>query len=308
MITDRIDNVVHIPEAWRSAFPPPPHAVKIELMRTCNYHCAFCSHDRLDKREGRMDWPLYEKILRECRVLGVEEIAPFFFGESFLDVRLPEAIRLARGLGFPYIFLTTNGSAATPSKVMDCMEAGLNSLKFSLNACDAEQFAAVTGADPRLFNVVKENIKMARKVRDAGAYKCGLYASYIKFDGEQGEKMKLVMEELAPYLDEVYALPLYNQSGTVAVNEWEFSGGNTARFDNPVPPVPCWALFREAHVNFDGTVCACSFSVSDDFIMGDLNHQSFMEVWHSAKFASLRQAHLDKAISGTPCYKCLVCE
>lgn len=305
-ISPRIDNVVHLPEDCLRDRPPPPHSVKIELMRTCNYHCVFCSHDKLAKREGKMDWRLYEKILTELRGLGVQEIAPFFFGESFLDFRLPDAIRLARRLGFSYIFLTTNGSAAIPGRVSDCMDAGLNSLKFSLNAADADQFSAVTGMHPSLFETVKNNIKAARKVRDDLGSKCGLYASYIMFDGEQGEKMKRVIEELSPYLDEIYALPLYNQACTVTKEGWAFTGGNTGRFDNPAPNLPCWVLFREGHINFDGTVCACSFSVSDDFIMGDLNHQTFMEIWHGDKFSALRQAHLAKRIEGTVCDGCII--
>jgi radical SAM protein with 4Fe4S-binding SPASM domain len=297
--------VVHLPADCRQEQPPPPHTVKIELMRTCNYRCTFCSHDYLAKREGRMDWSLYEKILLELRGLGVSEIAPFFFGESFLDFRLPDAIRLARWLGFPYIFLTTNGSAATPMRVKECMDSGLNSLKFSLNAADAEQFAALTGADPRLFQTVKDNIKAARQIRDEAGYKCGLYASYIKFDEQQDEKMKPVMAELAPYLDEIYALPLYSQAATITKEGWSFTGGNTGRLNNPVPVLPCWVLFREGHINFDGTVCACSFSVSDDFIMGDLKHQTFLEIWQGEKFTALRRAHLAGDVAGTVCGECV---
>lgn len=305
-ISYKIDNVVHMPIAWACESPPPPHSVKIELMRTCNYRCAFCYHSRLKKMDGRMDWSLYQKILKELKAIGVEEVAPFFFGESFLDSRLPSAIQLAKQEGFKYVFLTTNGSVATTHKVDLCMRAGLDSLKFSLNSASEQQFESVTGVSGKLFHTVIANIKKARVVRDEGGYDCGLYASYIMFDGEQGERMDKVVKELAPFLDEIYTLPLYNQAATITQEGWELTGGNTGRLENPVPNLPCWVLFREGHINFDGTVCACSFSVSDDFIMGDLTKQSFMEIWHSDHFRRLRQAHLDKNITGTVCDGCII--
>jgi len=43
-------------------------------------------------------------------------------------------------LKFPYVFLTTNGSLATHKWVEACFRAGLDSLKFSVNAADDAQF------------------------------------------------------------------------------------------------------------------------------------------------------------------------
>jgi radical SAM protein with 4Fe4S-binding SPASM domain len=305
-ITDRIDATVRMTAADASPTPPVPHAVKIDLMRTCNYRCGFCYHSQLNKRTGAMDFELYKRIIDELKAVGVEEVAPFFFGESFLHPRLAEAIKYARDAGFGYVFLTTNGSIATPEKVRACMEAGLNSLKFSLNYADAQQLADVANVSPKFFQRAIDNIKAARKVRDEGGFQCGLYASYILYDGEQRERMQPVLDEVAPFLDEVYALPLYSQAARIERAGWEFSGGNTGRADNPVPPVPCWALFREGHINFDGTLCACCFSVGDEFTMGDLKTQSFLEAWHSPEFQKLRAAHLNGDIRGTPCEGCIV--
>lgn len=302
-ITARIDNTIRIDDY--SPVLGPPHSVKIELSRTCNYKCSFCYHSQLAKDKGRMDWDLYTRTVKELKDYGVKELAPFFFGESFLDPRLPDAIRYAKDIGFEYVFLTTNGSLATPDKVEACFDAGLDSLKFSLNYADEEQFSDITKVHPKWFRRVVENIKAARAIRDAGDYSCRLYASYIDYTDAQKEKMASVLAEVGPCLDESYALPLYSQAGNITRNGWTFSGGNQGRADNPVPPIPCWALFKEAHINFDGTVCACCFSVSDAFVMGDLNESTFAEIWNGEKFRSLRQSHLNYDIKGTPCEGCI---
>jgi molybdenum cofactor biosynthesis enzyme MoaA len=78
-----------------------------------------------------MDKSLYRRIIAEMRADGVEELGLFYLGESFLVKWLPEAIRDAKEVGFPYVFLTTNGSLATAKRTAACFNAGLNSLKFS---------------------------------------------------------------------------------------------------------------------------------------------------------------------------------
>lgn len=305
-ITSKIDATVKISEEYKTVTPPPPHSVKIDLVRTCNYKCSFCHHSKLELDKGMMDFDLYKRIIQELKQIGVKEVAPFFFGESFLSPILPDAIKYAKDEGFEYVFLTTNGSLADKEKVKKCMEAGLNSLKFSLNYADEEQFTEVTNVSSKYFKKVIQNIKDAREIRDVGNYNCGLYASYILYDDEQKDKMQEVLNEVSPYLDEYYALPLYNQAARIVNEDWSFSGGNQGRADNPVSPVPCWALFKEGHINFDGTLCACCFSVGNEFTMGDLKNQTFMEAWHSEKFQELRKAHLEFKLEGTQCENCII--
>ena len=38
--------------------------------------------------------------------------------------------------------------------------------------------------------------------------------------------MQAVINEVKPYLDEVYALPLFDQAGFINREGWEFTGGN----------------------------------------------------------------------------------
>ena len=92
-----------------------------------------------------MDRYQYSRLIREMRDAGVEELGVFYIGESFTCKWLPDAIAEAKKIGFPYVFLTTNGSAATPDRVEACMKAGLDSLKFSINF---ESPAAVEGSRP----------------------------------------------------------------------------------------------------------------------------------------------------------------
>ncbi|OFX10425.1 MAG: hypothetical protein A2516_10535 [Alphaproteobacteria bacterium RIFOXYD12_FULL_60_8] len=307
-ITKRVDRITGLTDDFRTATPPCPPSVKIELTARCDFQCFFCATSSNLRGKGEMDWALLEKILVEMREAGVEEIGMFYLGESFLYKKLPEAIALARKIGYPYIFLTTNGRLATQDRTRACFEAGLDSLKFSFNFADAEQCKEITKVDA--FDKVVQNIKDAKAARDEvearTGHCCGLYASSILYDGEQLSRMKQAVETITPYVDEHYWLPLYGQAGlTAGARGTTPVAGNIGRADNRRAPLPCWSLFTEGHVTWDGKLAACCFDHDGRFDMGDLNHTSFLEAWRAQPFQALRAANLKKDVTGTACETCI---
>lgn len=304
-ITQRIDAITKISREYLGTVLPAPKSVKIELTANCNYKCQFCVKS-LRPDTGAMDRAFYSRIIREMRDAGVQELGVFYIGESFLCSWLPEAIAEAKEVGYPYVFLTTNGSAANPKAVEACMRAGLDSLKFSLNFADSAQLAEVAQVTPRFFEQAIANLIAARQIRDSGGYKCGIYASSIRFDGEQGERMKEVVARILPYVDQWYELPLYGMSGASEAAGWKPQPGNPGRLEAMRDPLPCWAVFTEGHITKDGLLAACCFGAGNDgdLIMADLNEVGFLEGWNSPAYQALRSAHLEKDVRGTPCETC----
>ncbi|MCC6609663.1 MAG: radical SAM protein [Burkholderiales bacterium] len=310
-ITERIDRITLLTEDYKSPTPPVPKSVKIELTARCDFQCFFCaSHMRL-RDKSDMPWPFFTRIVREMRDAGVEELGVFYLGESFLVPWLAEAIRYAKQeCGYPYVFLTTNGRLASAERVRECMAARLDSLKFSFNFADAGQFSEVTGVKAKEYPRIVEHIKAARVARDEVArltgHRCGLYASSILYDGEQQERMKQAVEEILPHVDEHYYLPLYGQAGlTSGAKGTRPTAGNQGRIGALRKPLPCWSLFTEGHITYDGRLSACCFDHDGRFDMGDLNSTPFVEAWHSAKFQALRKANLAENVIGTICEKCI---
>ena len=313
MITERIDNVTLIPPERLSAVLPAPRSVKIEVSPRCNYRCGFCAlRTREQQPKWDMDFGLFKRITREMREAGVEEIGVFYLGESFMNPRLlVDCIAyLKREIAVPYVFLTSNASMAFPEAVDECMKAGLDSLKWSVNAADERQFERVMGVAGKLFQRALENIAAAWEVRQRGGYATRLYASSIHYDGEQLEKMQaLLADKVYPYVDEHYWLPLYSMGAFATQREKELgyrpTAGNQGRLDALRAPLPCWSAFTEGHVTADGKLSACCFDATANWTMGDLVKQSFMEAWNSVAFVTLREAHLRKDVRGTVCEQCI---
>ena len=315
-ITQRIDKVTHIPEIALSTTPPIPRSVKIELTGRCNYRCGFCALAVRDEQPTKdMNWDLFKRITLEMRNAGVEEIGVFFIGESFLNPKLLiDSIRYLKDeIKMPYVFLTSNASVARPEHVRSVMDAGLDSLKWSVNAADDEQFEEIMAVNSKAMTLARTNIRAAKKIRDEGKFQTKLYASSIRYDGEQGRKMDAYLaEHVIPFVDQHYWLPLYSMGSLATAKEASLgfvpSPGNIGRFDAQVPPLPCWSAFTEGHVLSDGRLSACCFDATGDWIMADLNNQSFVDAWHSHTFQALRLAHLEKDVSKTKCADCVACK
>jgi len=313
-ITKRIDAVTDISKVKVSR-PPAPHSLKIELSGRCNLSCQMCSlRNREQQPTQDMDFDAFCKLVDEFKAAGGQEVGLFYLGESLMNFDLTErALRYCKQIGIGYVFLTTNGTLARPPVVKRLFEAGLDSLKFSVNAADEEQYEQIMGVSGRLFNSMLHNLEQARRIRDEGDYACGIYASSILFDGEQRERMqRLIDERVKPFVDEHYFLPLYGQMSSQSTERSKELGfvptaGNQGRVGALRDPLPCWALWH-GHVRSEQgrpVLTACCFGADATFDMADLSAVSFLEGWHSDKFVALREAHLRKDVSGTVCENCL---
>jgi hypothetical protein len=278
-----------------------------------------------------MPWQALEHVMRMAREAGVKEWGCFYLGEATMAPELlVREIQHAKWLGFPYVFLTTNGSLLDEGLIYAMMEAGLDSLKFSINAKDDLQFEELMGVKAKNFHKALGNLKLAREVRDREQFHTRLYASYIRFDGEQAQAMEdLLNEHVRTYADEVYALPLYSM-GLHAQEIKEATGfapthGNMGRINEETglpqrAGIPCWSVFKEAHVRIDQStghpiLSACCFGADSRFDICDLMDYGVDEfglAWNHPRLQAIRSAHLKcletgdvEPLKGTMCEVCV---
>jgi hypothetical protein len=304
-ITERIDAVTDVTRDYWQTVVPAPRSIKVSLDDACQFRCGFCARGSgSGQSAGPMEWGMYCRLVDEMVREGIEEIGLFFIGEPMMAARLLDAVRYAKEAGIGYVFLTTNGALATGVKVKALMEAGLDSIKFSFNYADGAQVKEVAGVSERNFGRIVANIKDARAVKDAGGFGCGIYASSIMLDGEQGVRMKEAVKEIEPYVDEHYWLPLFSFGG-----QTDFGApvrGNPGRLDRMREPLPCWSVFKEGHITSAGDISLCCFDSHHRWVVGNLAGGTFMEAWNCQEAQDLRAAHLRKDVTGTACEHCAV--
>ena len=132
----------------------------------------------------------YKKFIQDSTKLGLEEVGLYTTGEPFLTKNIHEYIRIAKDAGVKYVYITTNGSLATEDKLVKAITAGLDSIKFSVNAGSRETYKLTHGSDD--FDKVIENIMFVSNYRKSNNIDLKLMVSCVvtKFIEESGEKKK----------------------------------------------------------------------------------------------------------------------
>jgi MoaA/NifB/PqqE/SkfB family radical SAM enzyme len=293
--------------------PPLPDKISIEINNSCNHKCFFCPNPTMVRARRLMDPDLVYTIMADAYANGIREISFYSTGEPFLNKDLPNYIRRAKEMGFGYVYLSTNGGRPVTARLMDGLDAGLDSLKFSVNAGDRETYALVHGEDD--FEGVIANIERCAEYRRTTNPNLKLFVSFVETEESKPTLPKL-KERIGHLVDEVISYP-FIVIGTPLKRRVEKDG--TERpfvgyddVDKAIPlnrrrtTLPCYQLWSYLNVTLEGYLSACCSDFNADLVVGNLRQQTLMEAWHSKEFQALRRSHVERKIAGTLCEGCVL--
>ena len=177
-LQDRVD----LKKADRSELyclePPFPRTnFLIETSNACNHSCIFCTHQKMRRKVGKIKPGIVNDILKQAYDLGTREVGFYATGEPFLVPELADYIIKAKEIGYEYVYLTSNGALATPERIRDVINAGLDSIKFSINAPEKDTYAFIHGKDD--FDIVMSNLKYLYQYRNESGKKYKIFVTAI---------------------------------------------------------------------------------------------------------------------------------
>lgn len=291
-----------------STTPSIPKELYLELNNTCNHKCFFCSNEKMTRKKDFLDEKLAERLMEEAYELGVKDITFFATGEPFLVSRLDTYIKYAKDIGYEYIFLTTNGALANPKVAKKVIDAGLNSVKFSINAGTRESYKKVHGKDE--FDKVIDNVKWFYDYKIANNIDLKIYCSMVPTIHNK-EEYDALMSKVGSFLsDAIHKRECSNQGGNMLENN-EITIINpdnilgTLRSNQVSDRKICPDPFNRLVISSEGYMTACVVDYQNALIIADLNHSTIKEAWHNEKYRELREKHLKNNLEGTICYNCL---
>jgi MoaA/NifB/PqqE/SkfB family radical SAM enzyme len=122
-----------------------PVCLYLETTNRCNLLCTTCPRTYADlEPEADMSWELFTHIVGQLP--NIARVVLHGVGEPMLVRDLPRRVRYLKERGV-YVLFNTNGTALTPRKGRELAEAGLDELRVSLDAADAQAFRLVRGTD-----------------------------------------------------------------------------------------------------------------------------------------------------------------
>lgn len=278
----------------------PPFPISnflMELSNACNHACIFCAHQKMQRKIGKMNQEFAFDILQQAYDLGTREVGFYATGEPFLVPELPEYIKKAKEIGYTYVYLTSNGSLATPERIRAVIDAGLDSIKFSINAPEKELYEFIHGRDD--FDTVMEHLRYLNQYRKETGREFKIYVTGIltKYTENLQDKYHEIFDSLA---DQVVFKFVYNQGGYMPeINDYLRCECDTA------PRRKCNLPFDAISITYEGYLSVENADYENMLIVADLNKVSLKDGWYGEKMTDMRRRFMEDDLGGTLCDGCV---
>lgn len=280
---------------------PFPKNLMIELTNACNLRCVMCYNRLMKRKKGFMDADTYKLILDNAREIGIKMVGLYTTGESFLHPQIFDFIKLAKDRGFEYVYVTTNGIVLNEERIKKIFDSGLDSLKFSIDGTSKETYEKIRiGGN---FEVLYNNIKMVREMRDALKSKLKIYASFVLVNDNRHELNKF-KEFWKGLIDEVMIVVVGNQS---SLQVKEFNKLVPEHLKNKIIKTRdhCNLLWNRVVMTYDGKFTLCSEDFEGELIYGDIHKESMREAWNNEKMKAYRNMWKTRDFRLSP--RCITC-
>ena len=281
----------------RDLTQPFPKTMLLEVSNICNHNCAFCANSKSNRKEGFIEKKFAMRMLSEAYMLGTREVGFYATGEPLTDQNLETYISYAKEIGFEYVFITTNGVLFDLQRLHSVIDAGIDSIKFSINGANREDYLLIHGKDE--FDKAIQNLKFASELKHTHNFK--LYISFIMTKQTVATKESF-KQEYGKYVDDIIFLKCINQSGYMyELNKLlsidKGAGDNTEEI--------CPMIFNKLCVSYEGYLTMCCADFQNYLVIADLNKENLADARNNPYAQDLRKRQLEHNLEGTLCYNCL---
>jgi radical SAM protein with 4Fe4S-binding SPASM domain len=288
-----------------SVYGMPP-AIGVELTNHCNLYCPECASGsgQMKRKRGFMNIELFNKIISELKPY-LYNINLYFQGEPLLH---PGFFSFIRNSGNIRSVISTNGHFLSEENSEKIVRSGLNKLIISLDGFDQETYSAyrINGNVETVMDGIK-NISDARRKHNS-SLKIEIQILVNKLN----ENQILQMRKLATFHNASLKLKSMQIISKNSFETWLPGSGKFRRYKirngeyqikNSLPG-RCARLFLSPVVTWDGKVLPCCFDKDADHVMGDLNLESFNEIWNGSKYRLFRRVLLSDRSAIAICRNC----
>ncbi len=241
--------------------PAQPRYIQIETILGCDAECPFCPQKTIDRRPIVMGEATWRKIIDDTRGLGVT-YRPFLQNEALLDKRLAKIVAHIKKDPTARAEINTNGNLLDERRGRELIEAGIDLVRFSIDAFSPETFARCrVGLDyARVVDNVNRFVSLARE-------RGGRVATEVRMiDMETNRhEQEAFVEYWGARADRALVVPLYN---------WPWDEGVE------MVPKPCLKMREEMFFYTDGRAVLCCWDIAGRAVIGDVTKESVLEIWN----------------------------
>jgi MoaA/NifB/PqqE/SkfB family radical SAM enzyme len=290
-MTQLTSPIVHGAESYglRPEASEYPMMLVLSFVYPCNALCPHCPYTNSNIRKEYRDAPympaaLFRKIADESGRYGAC-LRISGGGEPMLHPQATELIVYARQVGCK-IGLITNGSLFDAENSQALLDAGVDMIEFSVDACDPQTYAVVrkglvwetlVEAVQRMV-ALRNTVKSGSKIVASAVVQAGVDIDAVeKFWVDQIGVDYLIKRKFLTWGANTMLDPSRSADPVAYLNTDE---------------VPCPFIFERLNIDSRGNVMVCGYDISANTSMGNVNTESIRDIWHGEGFRYYRDKHL----------------
>lgn len=311
----KIKTELFINEKLNNSYVPDPRDVLfVDPTGLCNLGCKFCAYPKLQSGYT-MELDFFKQIINQATNMGFENffITPML-GDVFMDKTIFEKLEFLESHKDvkSFSFYTNFVLAKNINKIFSFPK--LKDFEVSVYGLNEQDFEKVTTKSSKQFKLFENNIQILTNLVRENKIFCNLHFSIRTIVDEQiyklGKKEKVsyilnkynskVSKNLS-YLRDYSRISVATLTdtwlGVVKQKDVEDLGLEISKA-GPMRG-PCNLLFGAIQIRYDGTVHACTRSVGNKLIIGDLTKQKLSDILSTSnpKYYNLIQNQLKNKFS-----------
>ena len=266
--------------------PSQPRYIQLETIIGCDADCPFCPQKKIDRTPVIMPESTWKKVIDETRGLGIT-YRPFLQNEALIDKRLPKIVAYIKEDPTARAEINTNAGLLDEKRGNRIIEAGIDLVRFSIDAFSPESFAkcrvgldygkVVANINRFLENVSRSHSHVVTEVR------------MIDMDINRHEQRDFI-DYWSARADRALIVPLYH---------WPWDEGVE------MVRKPCIKMREEMFFYTDGRAVLCCWDIAGRAVIGDVAKETVIEIWNGAvrrRFAEyLARGERDRIILCSRC-------
>ena len=274
-----------------------PLSISIEPTTSCNLRCPECPSGlrAFTRPTGMMKKELFESVVSQLAP-SLSYLIFYFQGEPYLHPHLLEMIRLASQKKI-YTATSTNAHFLNEEAAKETVQSGLDRLIISLDGTTQETYQSyrIGGKLDKVVEGAKNVLRWKKELKSKTPHVIFQFL-VVRHNEHQIEDVKKLAKELGVDEVKLKTAQIYdfeNGSDLIPLNEkysrYERDPHGKYSIKNELNN-ECWKMWHSCVVTWDGKVVPCCFDKDAHFVLGDLNHSSFKEIWEGNKYNQFRQS------------------
>jgi len=283
-----------------------PLSLGAELTNNCNLNCPQCSSGsgRMMRKRGFMDIDLFKRVMNELKPY-LYNLNLYFQGEPMLH---PLFFSFADHCFNTHSVISTNGHYLSRENCEKLVRSGLNKLIVSLDGIDQETYSKyrIHGNIEKVIEGL--NNMTGAKERHNSSLKIEIQLLVNSFNEHQIPQIRQFAKSIHASF-KMKSMQIVNKE---EIGLWLPSAGRFRRYEikeseyvlKSSLPDRCARLWFNPVITWDGKVVPCCFDKDAEHVMGDLNKDSFREIWEGPKYRVFRKSMLMGRNSIEMCRNC----